>query len=315
MMTAMVATPTDYMTPGAVAGASPRRKKPRRPALGLIVVASIAYRFGRGMLVEVAPARWQVPVGLVLTVAFFALVIGWRLHARARTKRQGTEHSPDAILRELANSGVGGPAFPEDGTLLGASVIVMNQHTKVLEINTGYELYGSGGQRLGEVRQVRQSGFKKVFRFIGPFDQYFTHHFDVLDNAGTVILSVTRPAKVFKSRLIVRDGYGRPYGQLRQQNVFGRIRFALIGADGFNYGTLKAENLRAWDFRVVDYGGQEVASITKTWEGWMRAAVTRADHYIIRIHWQLPEPLRALTWAGALAVDVALKQDSRGLAG
>ena len=97
--------------------------------------------------------------------------------------------------------------------------------------------------------------------------------------------------------------------------MFGRIRFALIGADGFNYGTLKAENLRAWDFRVVDYGGQEVASITKTWEGWMRAAVTRADHYIIRIHWQLPEPLRALTWAGALAVDVALKQDSRGLGG
>ena len=313
----MVATPNYSAHSPYLPGPTPaaRRRKPRRPAFPLVIVAVIVYRLGRGVLVQALPVRWQFPVGIGLTVAFFATVLGWRLVGRARVKRQGTEHNPEEVRRELADSGVAGPAFPEDGSLLGSSVIVMNQHTKVLEVNTGYELYGSDGHRLGEVRQVGQSTAKKVVRAIGAFDQFFTHDFVVLDNAGAPVMGMTRPAKFFKSKVYICDAYGQSSGCIKQQNVFGRIRFNLIGPDGYRYGVLQADNLRAWDFRVLDYGGNEVASVTKTWEGWMRAAVTKADHYVIRVHWQLPEPLRTLTIGSALAIDVALKQDPRGLSG
>jgi hypothetical protein len=53
--------------------------------------------------------------------------------------------------------------------------------------------------------------------------------------------------------------------------------------------------------------------VVKSWEGWGRTAFTRADHYVVRVHEPLVEPMRRLTIAAALAADLALKQDARGL--
>jgi len=40
---------------------------------------------------------------------------------------------------------------------------------------------------------------------------------------------------------------------------------------------------------------------------------TSADNYVLQIHRPLEEPLRSLVLASAVSVDLALKQDSRGL--
>jgi hypothetical protein len=37
-----------------------------------------------------------------------------------------------------------------------------------------------------------------------------------------------------------------------------------------------------------------------------------ADNYVLEVHVQLPDPLRTLVVAAALAVDTALEQDARG---
>jgi hypothetical protein len=39
---------------------------------------------------------------------------------------------------------------------------------------------------------------------------------------------------------------------------------------------------------------------------------TSADNYVVQIHKVLEDPLRLLVVAASLAVDTALKQDSRG---
>ena len=78
-------------------------------------------------------------------------------------------------------------------------------------------------------------------------------------------------------------------------------------------GAIKAENWRAWNFAIVDHADNEVARITKTWEGLAKTLFTTADNYVLQIHYQLPEPLLSLVVATALTVDTALKQDSRGL--
>ena len=79
------------------------------------------------------------------------------------------------------------------------------------------------------------------------------------------------------------------------------------------YGSINAENWRAWNFRIDDHTGTEVARITKTFEGIARTLFTTADNYVVQIHRELPEPLRTLVIASALSVDTALKQDDRGL--
>jgi hypothetical protein len=131
---------------------------------------------------------------------------------------------------------------------------------------------------------------------------------------GNVVLALTRPAKVMKSRVIVQDGNGREIGTIVQQNMVGKIRFGLE-CNGQQWGSINAENWRAWNFRIDDHTGTEVARITKTWAGFAKAAFTTADNYVVQIHRPLEEPLRSLVVAAAVGVDTALKQDDRGLFG
>ena len=139
-----------------------------------------------------------------------------------------------------------------------------------------------------------------------------THKLQVVDMSGNVMLAVTRPAKVFKSRVLVNDGLGREVGQVVQQNMVGKIRFSLE-AGGRAVGSINAENWRAWNFSIRDETDTEVARITKTWEGLAKTMFTTADNYVVQIHRPLEEPLRSLVVASALSVDTALKQDSRGI--
>ncbi len=102
-------------------------------------------------------------------------------------------------------------------------------------------------------------------------------------------------------------------GRVVQRNIFGKINFGMYSADGEHIATLKAENWRAWDFRVELWNGLEVARVTKTWEGLARTMLSTADTYVVRVHQPLDEPLRSPVCAVALSIDLALKQDARGL--
>jgi hypothetical protein len=98
-----------------------------------------------------------------------------------------------------------------------------------------------------------------------------------------------------------------------QKNVFGKIRFDLDDPSGASLGMIKAENWRAWNFSIVDQSEHEVGRITKSWEGLARTLFTTADHYMLEVDPSVQGKLRLLMLASASAIDLALKQDSRGL--
>jgi hypothetical protein len=116
---------------------------------------------------------------------------------------------------------------------------------------------------------------------------------------------------VFKSTVVVQRPDGSEVGRVVQENMIGRIRFR-IEAEGQRLGAIQGENWIAWNFAIKDAGDAEIARITKTFEGFARTLFTTADHYVVQIHKELPEPLRSLVVASALCVDTALKQDERG---
>ena len=216
----------------------------------------------------------------------------------------------EKIQNDVARAGAGGQSG--GGSLFTESVLVVNQKAKLIEINQEFAIYDQGGNQIGAVRQVGQSAAKKVLRFVADVDQFLTHKLQVVDADGRVVLSLTRPAKFMKSRVIVEGGNGQPIGEIVQQNVIGKIRFSLESG-GQQIGTLNGENWRAWNFNVKDHSGREVARVTKTWEGLAKTMFTTADNYVVQIHEQLPQPLHSLVVASAVGIDTALKQDSRGL--
>ncbi len=217
---------------------------------------------------------------------------------------------PDRIREQQRKAGVG-QAGHGGGTLFTEPVLVVNQRVKLIELANEYAVYDQHGRQLGSVVQVGQSALKKAVRFLGSYDQFFTHKLEVRDANGYTVLRLTRPAKFVKSRMIVERGDGSPVGEIRQENAIGKIRFA-FELDGHRVGGIQAENWRAWNFMISDHTGAEVARITKTWEGFAKTMFTTADNYVLQIHRPLSEPLLSLVVASALTVDTALKQDSRG---
>ncbi len=225
---------------------------------------------------------------------------------------QGSE-SADRVQRQVqqqAKIAGGGPVG--GGSLFTEAILVVNQKAKLIELENEYAVYDQAGTQIGGVRQVGQSTAKKVLRALTNVDQFMTHKLQIVDRDGSVALTLTRPAKFVKSKVIVQDGLGNDVGAIVQQNAIGKIRFSLE-AGGHSLGSINAENWRAWNFNVQDAAGVEVARITKTWEGLAKTLFTTADNYVVQIHHQLPQPLHSLVVAAALAVDTALKQDSRGL--
>ncbi|HJR23836.1 MAG TPA: phospholipid scramblase-related protein [Acidimicrobiales bacterium] len=218
--------------------------------------------------------------------------------------------SSDKIVRDVEKTGA--TAAPGGGTIFTEPVLVVNQKAKLIEVNNEYAIFDQNGTQIGAVRQVGQSMAKKILRVVASVDQFLTHKLQVVDTTGRVLLALTRPAKLVKSRILVQDGQGNDLGAIVQQNAIGKIRFNLE-AHGEVLGSINAENWRAWNFNIADAEGTEVARITKTWEGLAKTMFTTADNFVVQIHRPLEDPLRSLVVAAALAVDTALKQDSRGL--
>ena len=198
-----------------------------------------------------------------------------------------------------------------DDELLNQRLLVVNQKAKLIEVNNEYAIFNRDGIQIGSVRQVGQSKLKKVARVVSSLDQFFTHNLQVVDGTNNIVMTLTRPAKFVKSKVLVADGAGQPLGEILQNNVFGKIKFGLV-VNGTEIGSINAENWRAWNFNIQDANGEEIARITKTFEGVLKTAFTTADNYVVQIHRELTDPLRQLVLASALSVDTALKQDSRG---
>ena len=222
------------------------------------------------------------------------------------------ERSSQKVVNDVGRAGIPqGEAPHGGGTIFTEPILVVNQKAKLIEVNNEYAIYDQHGRQLGAVRQVGQNMVKKVMRMLTSYDQFMTHKLQVVDTYGNVLMALTRPAKILKSRVIVQNGNGAEVGQIAQQNAIGKIRFAL-DSGGHTWGSINAENWRAWDFNIQDHTGTEVARITKTWEGLAKTMFTTADNYVVQIHRPLDDPLRTLVVAAALGVDTALKQDQRG---
>ncbi len=198
-------------------------------------------------------------------------------------------------------------------SLLDHDQIVINQKAKLIELTNEYAIRDTEGNDIGVIRQEGQSKMKKLARFASSLDQFMTHALSVYQSDGSKVLEIIRPRKIMKSTVEVADGTGSRLGTIRQQNMIGKINFELHDTTDQKIGEIRAQNWRAWNFSIVDVAGQEVARITKTWEGLAKTMFTTADNYVLDVKPECRGQLRWLVFASAVSVDLALKQDARGL--
>jgi uncharacterized protein YxjI len=111
--------------------------------------------------------------------------------------------------------------------LLERDRLVFNQKAKLIELNAEFAIRDTDGNQIGAIKQEGQSRAKKLVRALTKLDQFMTHTLSVYDAGGAKVVELTRPAKILKSTVVVRDGSGAEAGRIVQKNAIGKIRFSL----------------------------------------------------------------------------------------
>lgn len=223
----------------------------------------------------------------------------------------GKESIPDA-LEQLPEYTETPPQATTEKSIFTENILVVNQKAKLMELTAEFRIFDQNGVQIGLVRQVGQSTLKKVARAFTQLDQFMTHTLDIEDMSGNVLLRITKPRAMFIPKVIVEDAQGNVLGEIKIKFRIGKAHIKLLVGDT-QIGMIYAENFRAWNFKITDNSEKQVASITKTWEGFAKAIFTTSDNYVVQIHEPLQDPLRSLVLASSLAVDLILKQNDKGI--
>ncbi|MBW3657609.1 MAG: hypothetical protein KY457_03150 [Actinobacteria bacterium] len=190
--------------------------------------------------------------------------------------------------------------------MLARPGVGIHQRRKFFELRNEYTLVDEAGQPLGTATQERQSFLALLVRIFSALDVALPMTLEVRDTAGDVQLELHKPWFTWRVEVSAPDVGA--IGSIRKQIRVGKARFSLQGPAGEALGEVRAQNWRARDFAIFDPVDTEVARVTKEWRGLLTEAFSDADSYAVAFQPQLGHPLRALSFASALAVDIVMKQ-------
>lgn len=211
------------------------------------------------------------------------------------------------VQRQAQAAGIDVGARSGGGTLFSEPVLVVNQKPKLIAANAEYAVFDQHGHSVGTVREIGQSRLKNAV-LPGGGDNG-TKRLQILDVDGRLQLALTRPAKLARSKVTVRDADGNEIGSIAQRNlgVVNGARFDLI-AQGRKVGLLQGEGRGHFDFSIQDMAGVEVARVSRqVGRGFGRSNSKERDKYVLEIHRDLDGAFSQLVVAVALAIDTALR--------
>lgn len=190
------------------------------------------------------------------------------------------------------------------------SGIGVHQRRKFFELRNQYELSDESGQPAGTVEQARQSAIAWLARLGTSFDTMLPTTLHVAAADGTEVLTLHKPW--FRWEVSVTDAAGRTIGRIKRVLRIGKPVYSLTSTGGAQVGEIRGEDWRSRNFQVLDGTGVEIGRVTKNWRGLLTEAFTDADSYAVTFSQSANADQRALTFAGALTVDLIQKQKDTG---
>lgn len=192
----------------------------------------------------------------------------------------------------------------------GRTGIGVHQKRKVFEMRNQYSLTDESGAPAGRVEQSKQSTLAWLARLGTSLDTMLPTTLEVTDAADEPVLVLHKPW--FTWKVAVADPGGRDIGVIGRRMRLGKPVYTLVDAHGSDVGEVRAEDWRSRRFEVVDAAGVTLGRVTKQWRGLFAEVVTDADSYAVTFEDHASSDQRALTFAGALTVDLIQKQKDSG---
>ena len=246
--------------------------------------------------------------------------VGWHVDPYGRHHERffdGQKWTP--YVRDGEENGVdepGGtvtdPTATARNELLSEEVLVVERFTDLRRRWSDRTVQRADGTRAGMLRRAAPATSPpSASRSIVVRDHTKYDIVELVDDQGTVVLTLNRPIDVQRSSVEVLDSEGGDAGRIVEQDLRrGQTTYAFLAPNGGFLGDLRAENWVGWDLRIFDSQSREVATITRDWGGLDLASFPRPDDYVVRIRQPLHEPLRTLVVACALSLEIVVRPDT-----
>lgn len=192
----------------------------------------------------------------------------------------------------------------------GRSGIGVQQRRKIFELRNQYTLTDETGADAGRVEQAKQSALAWLARLGTSLDAMLPTTLHVLDASSAPVLVLDKPW--FTWTVTVSESGGRRVGTITRKLRVGKPVYVLSDATGGEAGEIRAQDWRSRNFTVTGPTGSELGAVTKQWRGLFTEIATDADSYAVTFAPQADGDQRALTFAGALTVDLIQKQKDAG---
>lgn len=220
----------------------------------------------------------------------------------------------DVQLRDiLAKAGVQ-PAGAGDGTLFGESVLIFDQWDTDLAQGLRYRILSSAGRTVGRCQELvaekldpAEASFKELM------DHDNTDRIAFLDRSGEPWARLAHK-KVWKSKATLSTPAGGEIGQLRQENVMGKVRFGLQ-AGGRDVGKLVSDNTRLLGFTLTDAAGNAVGRVHKLGAYARPGALGPRPVlgcFVLQLHTRPAQPLHSMAVAAPVLIDLAFSPNQAG---
>ncbi len=177
---------------------------------------------------------------------------------------------------------------------------------KTWTVANSYRILGEDGQQMGAIQENLPAIRLILSFFVSKKNLPFTLHLQ--DAAGNIMATIEKKFSFFTATIEIKDSDGTKIGTIKQKFTLLKPSYEVYDANNQLIGTITGDWL-AWDFKILDNNQNELATISKKWNGAMKELFTDSDKYVISVSPQVTdENIRKAIISASAVIDKINKE-------
>jgi uncharacterized protein YxjI len=173
-------------------------------------------------------------------------------------------------------------------------------------VANSYRILGEDGQQMGAIQENLPAIRLILSFFVSKKNLPFTLHLQ--DAAGNIMATIEKKFSFFTATIEIKDSDGTKIGTIKQKFTLLKPSYEVYDANNQLIGTITGDWL-AWDFKILDNNQNELATISKKWNGAMKELFTDSDKYVISVSPQVTdENIRKAIISASAVIDKINKE-------
>ena len=192
--------------------------------------------------------------------------------------------------------------------VLQRNLFLVKEHVGIFKAANNFDIFDpETGKLIMQCREPNLGFFTKLLRFsdykrMTPFDIQIT------TGDGERIVRLQRGVSLFLSNVVVSDEDNNTIGYFKQKLFSIGGKFDVLNESEELLCELEGK-WSGWDFRF-NHEGQELAHVSKKWNGLGKELFTSSDNYILELNPNMlhTDNTRKLIIAAVMCIDMVLKE-------